>query len=154
MSITIDTSDLRRLDLKAGTEKRIKGALEKKTLKVGFFDTAKYPNGASVAEVATYNEFGTSKIPPRPFMRHAVDDKKKEWMEFLARNIEAWGDVHLAFGRLGEKTRNDIIRSIDLLREPPNSPATIARKKSSHPLIDTGFLKSNVTYEVGDKGKK
>lgn len=151
MSITINTSKLRELDLKAGTEKRIKGILDKKVLKVGFFASAKYPNGEPVSNVAAYNEFGTSQIPPRPFMRNAVEDKKGEWVEFLAKNIEAQGNVDLAFGFLGEKTRNDIIRSIDLLTEPPNSPATIARKKSSHPLIDTGFLKSSVTYEVKDK---
>lgn len=146
--ISISTQGLRELDLRQGIEKRIKGALQKKELRAGVFDTAKYPDGTPVAQVAEWNEFGTSSIPPRPFMRDAVIDGKKRWIEYLARQVEAYEDVHLAFGRLGELVRNDIVKSINLHTEPPNSPVTIARKKSSHPLIDTGFLKSSITYKV------
>ena len=33
----------------------------------------------------------------------------------------------------------------------PNAPATIARKGSSTPLIDTGALLNSITYEVRKK---
>lgn len=31
---------------------------------------------------------------------------------------------------------------------PPNSPITVAQKGSAKPLVDTGYLRSRVTYEV------
>ena len=62
-------------------------------LNVGFFEGATYPhsNGSSagnpypdgtpVAAVAAFNEFGTDRIPPRPFMRQTI-----------AKNQAAWGE--------------------------------------------------------------
>ena len=44
--------------------------------------------------------------------------------------------------------RGDIVESITQLDTPPNTPKTIARKGSSNPLIDTGFLRANVTFKV------
>lgn len=41
--------------------------------KTGWFETARYPDGTAVAYVATIHEFGTPRIPARPFMRPAVD---------------------------------------------------------------------------------
>ena len=103
--------------------------------------------------MAAYNEFGTSSIPPRPFIRNAKSENDKKWANFLARDLNSTKNADLAFARLGELVRNDIIVSINKTTSPPNSADTIERKGSSHPLIDTGFLKSSVTYEV-NKGKK
>lgn len=153
MSITINTESLKNFKFEKALDKQIEGLFENRVLKVGFFASAKYPNGEAVSDVAAYNEFGTSKIPPRPFMRNAKSENDAKWVESLAKNIEASKSADLAFGRLGELVRNDIITSINKTTTPPNSAQTIERKKSSHPLIDTGFLKSSVTYEI-DKGKK
>ena len=43
-----------------------------KGIDVGFFSTAKYPDGTPVAAVAAWNEFGTERngqqhVPERPF---------------------------------------------------------------------------------------
>ena len=40
-----------------------------------------YENGADVADVAMYNEFGTSKIPPRPFMEQSFKRHEQEYVE-------------------------------------------------------------------------
>ena len=47
-----------------------RGAVEE--LQVGFFATAKYPDGTPVTNVAVWNEFGTGRIPERPFFRQAL----------------------------------------------------------------------------------
>ena len=47
-----------------------RGAVEE--LQVGFFATAKYPDGTPVTNVAVWNEFGTGSIPERPFFRQAL----------------------------------------------------------------------------------
>lgn len=124
--------------------------LKAKELKIGFFAEAKYPEGQSVADVARWNEYGTHAIPPRPFMRNAVDKRGGAWLGYLESELKKGTDADLAFNRCGEMVRVDIIQSINQTSTPPNAPATIARKKSSHPLIDTGFLKSSVTYKVSD----
>jgi hypothetical protein len=46
-----------------------------------------------------------------------------------------------AIGRVGEIALSDIIRGINRGIPPALSPATIRRKRSSKPLIDTGQLK-------------
>ena len=153
MSITINAESLKNFKFQKALETKIQGLFENRSLKVGFFASAKYPNGEAVSDVAAYNEFGTSAIPPRPFIRNAKSENEKKWANFLARDLNSSGNADLAFSRLGELVRNDIIVSINKTTRPPNSADTIARKGSSHPLIDTGFLKSSVTYEV-NKGKK
>ena len=42
------------------------------SVEIGFAENATYPDGTSVALVAALNEFGTGKIPPRPFFRNMV----------------------------------------------------------------------------------
>ena len=35
----------------------------------------------------------------------------------------------------------------------PNAPATIRKKKSDKPLIDTGRMRSSVQYQIKEKGR-
>ena len=148
MSITINTESLKNFKFEKALDKQIEGLFENRVLKVGFFASAKYPSGEAVSD-----EVGTSAIPPRAFMRNAKSENDKKGVDFLAKDLNSTKNADLAFARLGELVRNDVIVSINKTTKPPNSAETIARKGSSHPLIDTGFLKSSVTYEI-DKGKK
>ena len=52
-----------------------RGAVDE--LQVGFFATAKYPDGTPVTNVAVWNEFGTGSIPERPFFRQALAGAKR-----------------------------------------------------------------------------
>ncbi|KAG1305014.1 hypothetical protein G6F62_015645 [Rhizopus arrhizus] len=51
------------------------------TLRVGFLENAKYPDGTPVAMVAAINEFGRPdhNQPPRPFFRRMIEEKHKGW---------------------------------------------------------------------------
>lgn len=129
-------------------QENIKGLTSKASLKVGFFESSRYDNGNYVAEVARDNEYGTLKIPPRPFFRNATDENTKKWVDFLGRDLVETNDAGISYNRLGEIARGDIVESITKLNTPPNSPKTIALKGSSNPLIDTGFLRANVTFKV------
>jgi len=77
-------------------------------------------------------------------------------------------DVARNIGKFGDKIEDDIIlrltragtfiegKAVDKITNgipPALKPATIAKKKSSHPLIDTGELLSQVTIAqpIGDK---
>ena len=41
-----------------------------------------------VAEYAAYNEFGTSRIPARPFMRTTLQEQRGEWVQGLGRLLD------------------------------------------------------------------
>lgn len=129
-------------------QENIKGLTSKASLKVGFFESSRYDNGTYVAEVARDNEYGTLKIPPRPFFRNAIDENTPKWVDFLGRDLVNTNDAGISYNRLGEMARGDIVESITRLNTPPNAQRTIEQKGSSNPLIDTGFLRANVTFKV------
>ncbi len=120
-------------------------------------DSGNYDNGATVAEVAFWNEFGTRKAPARPFIRSTVDKKRKEFnkyakelfIEISYKSIK----VDKALDKLGVRIREEIRNTIKNLWTPPNAPSTIARKggvlsATSKPLIDTGKLLSMIGYQT------
>jgi len=45
---------------------------------------------------------------------------------------------------------NQIKRAIANREFVPNAPATIRKKKSSTPLVDTGQLRASITYQRGN----
>lgn len=114
-----------------------------------------------IAPYAVYNEFGTARIPARPFMRTVAKEKPKTWVGMMVRHIRGratdpsiWKD---ALGVAGEQMKADIKDSIQNGSWTPNAPATVAAKKRKgkvepdHPLIDTGQMLAAVSYEVVDK---
>ena len=129
-------------------QREVKGLTSKATLNVGFFESSRYTAGTYVAQVARIQEYGSIKIPPRPFFRNAIDNNMQKWLDFLGRDLVNTNNAELSYNRLGEMARGDIVESITQLDTPPNAPKTIARKGSSNPLIDTGFLRANVTFKV------
>lgn len=120
--------------------------------------------GKTVAQVAKIQEFGATNvhweelnnghggninIPARPFLRDALKNNKKEIIKmlmnwYLPKNIgnpKYLNDVGLIMKKM-------VQNSIQNGNWKPNSPRTIAIKKSSQPLIDRGIMKNSVNYEV------
>lgn len=125
-----------------------------KAVDVGFFSTARYPDGTPVAAVAAWNEFGTPTIPERAFFRGALHGSERAISPILRAGIDP-KDMALddrTAGLIGEVMKARIQSSIVALRDPPNAPATIARKGSSSPLVDTGVLHGSVDYRVTGAG--
>ena len=52
--------------------------LAKLEVRVGFQGDETYEDGASVAEIAAFNELGTSDTPARPFMKQSFEKHEKE----------------------------------------------------------------------------
>ena len=135
---------LRRILRDAG-----KGGVDK--VEVGFFASARYPNGTPVAAVAVWNEFGTKTIPERPFFRQAIAEMQDGIVNILKAGIdpkEGVVDQQLA-NRIGAYAQGQVQKSITKLDAPPNAPATVAAKGSSNPLIDEGTMRQSVTWKVG-----
>lgn len=130
-------------------EQKIKKRLEAKaSLEVGFIDGSKYPNGASVATVAFWNNYGTIKSPARPFFDNAISENTKKWFQTYKDAMQSTGNSLKALEITGTIIKDDIAQSIITFNEVPDAPYTIAKKGSSNPLVDTGFMASNVTYKV------
>lgn len=119
-----------------------------KKLKVGIFESAKYDDGTPVAQVAFWQEFGTAKIPMRPFMRNAITKNTRKWGDSVKTALMGTNDSEKALKMLGEIMRGDIVLSLTNLNTPPNAPSTIKQKGSSNPLIDTGLLRSSISWEL------
>lgn len=113
----------------------------------------------TLVEIASVNEFGNidqkadGAIPPRPFMRSTMDEKRDEYAEDMAdiiRNaISGKRTVAKGFQRLGLKVVTDIQRKIKSNDFQKNADSTIAAKGGGEvkPLIDTGRLRQSIDFE-------
>jgi len=131
---------------------RIEQALDgPKTVKVGF--PQEQSEGDQV-QIATWNEFGNSRIPERSFFRNAMQEHKAAYRSLMrseAKKImRGEGTTRRALERLGIASQGHVQQSIVDLRSPANSPATVAAKGSSNPLIEDGEMRQSVTYLVED----
>lgn len=112
------------------------------------------------AELAFIHTYGSPvrNIPPRPFIEPAIaqpDVKQKIAEHMRAAALQAIdGNIGAAItemhkaGQRGENAVKDYIGSSNLT---PNSEATIRRKGSNAPLIDTGSLRSSVTHVIEER---
>lgn len=133
--------------------------------KVGWVESAKYPDGTPVAYVAAIQEYGSPQngIPPRPFMRPTIAEKQVEWSNVArvgARNILQNGaTMSDALELIGLKASGDIRRTISNITSPALAMATLAARArrnasgqaSSKPLVDTGHMLQTLTNSVEPK---
>jgi hypothetical protein len=126
-------------------------------LRVGFLEKSRYPAGKNgkplhVAQVAFWNEFGTTHAPPRPFFRTTIQRKSKDWGDRVSKAVVATNyDGEAALRLVGQSMRDDIENSIAQWSSPPNAPSTIAKKGFDKPLVDKGIMQRAVDFEVVTK---
>jgi len=154
---------------RAPFEKMIKDMARLET-RVGFFESAKYPNGTPIAYVATIMEHGwaAGNIPPRPFMSPTIEREQSNWRVLMGKgaNAVASGKRSLqeVMTGLGLQASGDVRKTISQVTTPALKKATIlarARKYSKgdvtasigKPLNDTGAMLAHTTYTVTGKSK-
>lgn len=108
---------------------------------------------ATLADIAVYNHFGTKHIPPRPFLQLALDNNQKQINDFIDKNLNylmtrKGAQAPAALNRIGAFLVGAIQREINSNIQPANAPSTIRAKKSSRTLVDSGRLRSSITYEI------
>lgn len=121
------------------------------TLRVGFLEGATYPDGRSVAMVASIQEFGAPRagIPPRPFFRNMIAAKSPEWPEAIGALLKANNyDLAATYAKAGEAIAGQLRQSIVDTNSPALAESTVRRKGFSKPLVDTGHMLNSVDYEV------
>lgn len=143
MEITCDTSVESNFDLDEMIARL--EAVDGREAEAGIF-------GGFAAKKAMWNEYGTSRgIPARPFLRNTQYENERKWAN------DVGGDVLKVFtgnlsttalmSQFGSKMADDIQKTIRAGNFVPLAPATVSRKGSSQPLIDTGDMIGAVTHK-------
>ena len=131
--------DLERLD---GTEV-VAGMLR---------DSGKAENGASYVDIATWNEYGTRRIPSRPFIRISADTNKQSWEKLAQQcvnNVIDGGSPRDAAQVVGHRMVEDIRKVFgDTSKLKANAPSTIAKKGRNEPLVDSGEMRRRVNFRI------
>ena len=113
-----------------------------------------YDTDQPLAVVAAIHEYGLGKMPQRSFLRSAYDENKQtidKMVDNIATGAIKGMSVGTALNQLGNEVQGMVKKKIVNGPFVPNSPATIKRKKSSRPLIDTRRLSQSIRYVI-EKG--
>lgn len=134
----------------AAVQEAVGGA---RAVRVGFLEDATYPAQPKqptlhVAQVAFWNEFGTSRAPARPFFRGMISRELGDWGDKLGKFLKASDfDSDTALRALGTDVKDALTQSI--ARWPAdNAPSTVARKGFNKGLVDKGIMQDRTDYEV------
>lgn len=124
-------------------------ALDGLQAKTGWFESSKDARGIPTATKAAANEFGTDKIPPRPFIRPTVAAKGKEWTGMLRDGsravIRGERQAVQVMELVALAAAADVAKAIQTLTSPPLSTITIKRKGFTKPLVETRQMFRDVT---------
>lgn len=140
-------------------------ALKPMEARVGWFESAKYPEGIQVAYVAAIQEFGDPghNIPARPFMRPTIRKEQGNWALLVryesGKLLSGEADLNYVLDRLGLQASGDIKVKITQITSPKLADATIAERKRkmadtkaegnlTKPLVFTAYMLNSLTYQV------
>jgi hypothetical protein len=107
-----------------------------------------YPGGQTVAEVASYNEFGLG-VPRRSFIADWVDESesaKVTDISAVARRVFLGDDAESSLGQLGPRYIAEVHTRMG--ETQADDPETVAEKGSSEPLEDSGKLRAAIKHQV------
>lgn len=91
-------------------------------------------------------------IPSRPWLIPGVKSATQDIIDVVAEGLENGTSLDMILEQVGAVSAGATQQYMTDLKEPPNAPYTIEQKGSDNPLIDTGYLRSSVTWKV-DYGK-
>lgn len=122
---------------------------------VGVPSGGSYDDGTPLAVIAAANEFGTSTIPERSFLRVPLRANQEEFAKVFRAQLPlvASGELSLfqLMEQLGARAVSVSQEAISGGIQPGNAESTLERKDSSTPLIDTGRLRQSITHVVEDE---
>ena len=125
--------------------------------------------GASIVDIAAWNELGTEHSPPRPFLRQSVDKNMARitalCKEQLTRVVKGEATARDALSVIGNAQVRLILEEMKSGDFAPNAPITIEGgwmwrdgkaffvkgKGSRPPLINTGRLRQSLHFVIEDK---
>ncbi|MDR0736619.1 MAG: hypothetical protein LBF51_07295 [Zoogloeaceae bacterium] len=136
------------------------------SVKVGWMESAKYPDGTPVALVASVQEYGAAAkgIAPRAFMRRTLAANEDKWGKLVSRQIkkrlENEEPAHLVFDALGLSAQGETHKTLSAMGDYPEDAPVVKRRRSRKKpppnqstaiLRDTLTLFNTMTYVVEKK---
>lgn len=116
-----------------------------------------YGDGRTIIANGATHEYGYGPIPPRSFLRTPFAVKRDEIRKATTQQFEALTlgktDIDRALGLIGVVAVNiskGAFVSDGYGTWAPIQPATIERKGSSKPLIDTSTLRNSISWVIRD----
>lgn len=127
---------------------------QRREVAVGILQGSTDSEGTSIAEYATYNEFGTEDVPSRPFMAMSFDENveaiNSDFNRQSKRLVAGEVTADQALTIIGQKHAGRVQNTItgrNIL--PALAPSTVAAKKgSTKTLVDTGAMANAVQIEL------
>lgn len=111
--------------------------------------------GVDMAQIAMFNELGTSTAPARPFLRDSVDENEDVIRDQCGKELKkltTGATAEAVLKRVGALGVRLVQEKIESGSFEPNAPSTIKKKGSDKPLIDTGRMRQSVKYVVKRRG--
>ncbi|MGY6772094.1 hypothetical protein [Gallibacterium sp. ZY190522] len=108
-------------------------------------------SGSNLVDIAIWNEFGTEKIPSRPFIRQCFADHQglvEQHLQRIVLSVTKGSDLRLELANLGQLYEDKQRETLRDYPWQPNAKATVKRKKSSKPLIHYRLLSKAIRYQV------
>lgn len=111
-------------------------------VRVGYQVDSGRVDGVDILDIAVCNQFGTVRIPPRPFMTDAAVKYSHDVGLAMAHAAKAVANGRVtklsALQQLGEFHQNQVRAHLRSGEFAPNAPSTIKKKGSAVPLVDQG----------------
>lgn len=125
-------------------------------VKAGVPENATNEEGEHIATYAAYNEFGTSRVPARSFMRTTYEKQSKIWILVLIAALKRsrYADFHTALEETGKTMAEDIKQTIESNVPPELSKRYDEWKAKKHPinagktLVRTGAMRNSIIHVV------
>jgi hypothetical protein len=113
-----------------------------------FVGPPKAPTVLSVATVAFWNNYGTSRAPARPFFTNMIAESSPTWGVQLAQaTLKSGYDSKKALALMGVYINDRLVKAI-VDWPADNAPLTVAIKGFNKGLIDRGIMQRATGYEV------
>lgn len=107
--------------------------------------------GIRSAQLALYQEYGTPRIPERPFQRFTFSTYLPKTKIKLSENLNAiyqGKEIFSELSKTGNWYRIQMKTVVKDWSDPPNAEATIERKGFNDPLLWGGQMYSAINYRV------
>ncbi len=126
--------------------------IERLEVQVGYWRGEKTEDdGTDLVDIAAYNELGTPTIPARPFMKQSFENHESDLQnacDEVNAAISRGSTAVQALENLGTFGKALVQQEIVDGEFEPNAAATISKKGSERPLIDTGHMRQSVDFKV------
>ena len=100
--------------------------------------------------IGAVHEYGSRRVPMRSFLRSATDENRVRIEQLKGTMVDKIytdsASVRQALSVVGEFLTTKVKAKIVAIKTPPLSLATIRRKGSTNPLVDTGQLTQSIQH--------